>query len=106
MIPFNSSRENTPEPTWWLRSMWLLGGSSGGSGSGSGGVVERMPCLVRCIRPIIVGIDGSRCFQINSLLRPGQVEKNPLSMALQNVLIGGYPAVAWRNVARSFLFFC
>ena len=110
IMPFNSSTEKTPEPTWWCLYIWLRGGGRGSSGSGLfifiGLDVERVHCRVRCIRPMIVGIDGSRCFRIKLLLRLGQVKKNPLSMAWQNILTGGYPAVACRNVARLFLFFC
>ena len=56
IMPFNASRQKMLEPTWWFRSMWLLGGDRGGSGSGSGSgagsgsgsgagllVVDRMP---------------------------------------------------------------
>ena len=68
-------------------------------------LVDRIPCLSCFIRPMIVRVDFSRCFLIRVVVRPGQVAKKPASITLQNELTGGYPAVAWRNIARSFLFF-
>ena len=71
MTPFNSSTEKTVEPTWWFQSMWLRGGGRGGSDSGYGAwlLVDWMPCRVRCILPMTVGIYGSRCLKINLLVR-------------------------------------
>ena len=95
--------------------MWLLGGgsrslSSGGAVGGSAGgavgvLVDRIPCRSRFILPMIVGVDFLRCFRIKVVVRPGQVVKKLALIALQNELTGGYPAVAWRNIARFFLFF-
>ena len=39
------------------------------------------------------------------LVLPGQVETYPPSIARTNKSIGGNPTVAWRNVAKFFLFF-
>jgi hypothetical protein len=47
----------------------------------------------------MVGTEISRCFRMRGLERPGHVAKNPASIALQRVEIGGYPAAAWRKVA-------
>ena len=75
----------------------MLGGAVVGLGGGAVAVlvlVDRMPCRSHFILPMIVGDDFPRCFLMSVVVRPGQVVKEPTSMALQKELIGGYPAVA------------
>ena len=48
---------------------------------------------------MIVGMEFLMCFWTMRLDRPGQVARNPLSMALQRVLTGGYPVAACRKTA-------
>ena len=65
MMHFIFSTKKTVEATWWFQSMLLRGGGRGGSGSGWGSdagllVVDRILWRVRCIRPMMVGIDSSR----------------------------------------------
>ena len=91
IIPFRSATLKAPEMTWCLRSRRARGGGRGGASVAD---VLRMPCGTRRIRPIIWGMLSGRCFLIRSLESAGQVEKYPLSMALQKVVFGGKPAVA------------
>ena len=58
-----------------------------------------MPCGWRRILPMMDGMLSGRCFLIRSLVRPGHVAKNPLSMAEQKVDLAGNPAVACRKMA-------
>ena len=51
--------------------------------------------------PSAVISEFGRCFLTIDTDRPGQVVKNPLLMACNQVDTTGYPAAAWRNVTRS-----
>lgn len=99
--PLSSSIWKTAEPTWCSR---LVGSSIGGglylSRLGSGELVrlvERRPPRVQVRRPIMVGIELWMCFWAAELWSPGKVARKPLSMALHNVVVGGYRRDAWRN---------
>ena len=74
------------------------------SRSGDGAVdfvVEQTPYGCGRICPMMVGINFGRCFRMSALVRPGHVAKNLASMAWQNVLAGGKPAVACKKIASS-----
>ena len=43
---------------------------------------------------------GSKCFLINLLVRPGQVEKKPASIALIQVVTTGQKQMWWYQIAR------
>ena len=44
---------------------------------------------------MMVGMELWICFHVAELCSPGKVARKPLSMALQSVLVGGYPRDVW-----------
>ena len=71
-------------------------GSSGdGAGSRAGMRVERTFLRASFAWPFAVARLLGRCLEINSAVRPGQVEKFPALMAEMNVLGTGQKAARW-----------
>ena len=54
--------------------------------------------------PFEVSMVGLICFLIASEVNPGQVAKNPVSMAFVQVESTGFHMVWWENVVISFFF--
>ena len=55
-----------------------------------------------CLRwPFAVGIEGKRCLEMSSVVRPGHVRKLPLRMAVMKDDLVGQPAAVWIYVANS-----
>ncbi len=59
--------------------------------------VERIPCRIRCMCPMMVWLDLGRNFLTALDVRPGNVMNHPLSIAFVHVVIGGAPHVACRK---------
>jgi hypothetical protein len=60
------------------------------------GFVDLIHILIICMCPIVVDIDFGRCFLIELLVNSEKEVNQSLSMALQRVLTGSDPIVAWR----------
>ena len=61
------------------------GGVIATAGAGVVFLVERMRCLDSRIWPLLVGSDLGRCLRTRSVVRLGQVVKQPASMASHQV---------------------
>ena len=72
---------------------------------GKGDLVERRPCRSSFRWPLSVAIDLGKCFRTRLEVKPGQVAKKPLSIALHQVDMQGLNAVACKKVTNSFLLF-
>ena len=80
-----------------LRDIYVIESSAGVSFTSDGGAgIAQLDCLY-CFRcPFTVARDLGRCLRTSSDVRPGQVAKNPASMALVQVCTTGLKAHRWR----------
>lgn len=76
--------------------VFLVGADGGGRD-----FVERMFIFFLRICPFAVAIDLGRCLRTRSEVRPGQVVKNPASMATIQVEGTGLKAAWWRYTTKS-----
>ena len=64
-------------------------------------LVERSPCRSSLRWPLAVAIDFGKCLRTMAEVRPGHVQKNPLSIAAHHVVTVGLNAAACRKVISS-----
>ena len=62
-------------------------------------IVHCSPSLLTCRHPLVVLINFSICFFINSSMRPGQVLSKPSFIALRMIFVGDIKSAAWEYCA-------
>ena len=59
--------------------------------------IDRIPYLFLCLWLRIVGISFARYFNTNEVIKPGNIVKLPLSIALSYMLFTGKKHIACKN---------